>query len=355
MSSEYDRPLRAAVIGCGAIAYDHFKFLTASRTAELVGLCDRSRAMAGAAATMIERDVRIFTDSSEMLAELKPDIVHVLTPPQTHDALVRQALDANAHVVCEKPMCGTAAETAALIDAAATAGRELVESRNLLFNDTVIDLMRLIADGRLGGVRECDILLSLDFVQGPFGDTNLAGPGVALPGGAVHDFLPHLVYLFQTLAGVETADAVMGEVTNRSGNPRVGYDSMDVLTRAGTVRGRLRIATDLEPSAFRINIRGTDGSAEADLYNPYLRFEGAPDTSKRYPFGQMRSGFGMVGAGMTNLAGKIAQHGVMHGMPRMLEAIYVAIREGRRPPILPAEMLATARLNDQILALRTKG
>ena len=347
-------PLRAAVIGCGTIAYDHFKFLAHSQAAQLVALCDRSPAMAKAAATYLERDLPTYTDAGIMLAEQRPDIVHVLTPPQTHDALVRQCLAAGAHVVCEKPMCGTAEDTAALVHAAAQAGRVLVESRNLLFNDTVAHLAGMVAEGRLGQVRECDILLSLDFLAGPFGDTNLTGPGVALPGGAVHDFLPHLVYLFQALAGVTTADGVSGEYSNRSGNPRAGYDFMDVLVRAGEVRGRLRIATDVEPSAFRIYLRGTEACAEADLYNPYLRFEGAPDTGKRYPFGQMRSGIGMVKAGMANLANKIAQHGVMHGMTRMLEAVYTSISEGREVPIGAEDMLATARLTDQILALRVR-
>ena len=109
---------------------------------------------------------------------------------------------------------------------------------------------------------------------------------------------------------------------------------------------------EVETDGLRVYLRGTDACAEADLYNPYLRFEGAPNIGKRYPFGQMRSGLGMVTAGMANLANKIAQHGVMHGMTRMLEAVYAAIREGRDPPVSGDDMLATARLTDQIVALR---
>src|SRR5690606_27166749 len=105
----------------------------------------------------------IYTDAAAMLAEVRPDIVHVLTPPQTHAPLVRQALAAGAHVICEKPMTGTAEETGALLDAAAAAGRVLVESRNLLFNDPVIALLEAIRAGRLGEIRECDVLLQLDF------------------------------------------------------------------------------------------------------------------------------------------------------------------------------------------------
>ncbi|MGX7953607.1 Gfo/Idh/MocA family protein [Tsuneonella sp. HG249] len=345
------RQLRAAVIGCGAIAYEHLPFVARSGAAHPVALCDRSRAMASAAAGMFELDVGIYTDAEAMLESERLDIVHVLTPPETHDRLVRRALEAGAHVVCEKPMTGTAKETAALLDAARAAGRLLFESRNLLFNDVVVELLKMARGGLLGEIRECDILLSLDFLAGPFGDTNLSGTGVALPGGAVHDFLPHLVYLFQALTGTTTAERVLGEYVNRSGNRRAVYDACDILLSSGAVRGRLRIAADVEPAAFRIALRGTRGSAEADLYNPYLRFEGPPFTGKTYPVGQVSAGLALARAGATNLYRKIAQHGTMHGMPRMLAAIYAAIQDGTPPPMTPHEILATARLTDQIVAL----
>ena len=351
MTSNILPPLRAAVIGCGVIAYEHLPFVARDPAAQAVALCDRSHAMADAAARHFAMSVPLYTDAEAMLATERPDIVHILTPPQSHDALVRASLAAGCHVICEKPMTGSAAETAGLIEAAEAAGKVLVESRNLLFNDPVLAMQLSLRARRLGDVRECEILLSLDFLGGPFGDTNLAGD-IGLPGGAVHDFLPHLVYLFQALTGVGEADKVMGEYSNRSGNARAGYDFCDVLLRAGEVRGRLRVATDVEPSAFRVILRGTEGSLETDLYNPFMRFEGNPDTGKRYPLGQVRAGLSLARSGLSNLRNKIGQHGTTHGLPRMLAAVYAAIREGRAPPITPAEMLATARLTDQILALR---
>lgn len=352
MTSPILPPLRAAVIGCGAIAYEHLPFVARSDAAAPVALCDRSRAMADAAARHFALKVPLYTDAEAMLAAERPDIVHILTPPQTHDALVRASLAAGAHVICEKPMTGSAAETAGLIEVARAADRVLVESRNLLWNDPVLALLDMVRGGRLGEMRECDILLSLDFLAGPFGDTNLAGD-IGLPGGAVHDFLPHLAYLFQALTGVGEADRVMGEYSNRSGNARASYDFCDVLLRAGAMRGRLRVATDVEPSAFRVIVRGTAGSVETDLYNPFMRFEGEPHTGKTYPLGQVRAGLALARSGLSNLRNKIGQHGTTHGLPRMLAAVYAAIREGCAPPITPEEMLATAKLTDQILALRS--
>jgi predicted dehydrogenase len=313
---------------------------------------DRSRAMAEAAVARFGKGA-VHKDSATMLREMKPDVVHVLTPPHTHDALVREALAAGAHVVCEKPMTGTAAETEALLALAAQSGLQLIESRNLLFNDPVMQLQSMIARGELGTVIECDVLLSLDFLKGPFGDTNLSGPSVAVKGGAVHDFLPHLAYLYLVLTGggsVETA-RVYGQLSNRSGNPRCGFDFLDALIDNGNTRGRLRIATDTGPDIFRIYLRGSERSVETDLYNPYVRLEGAPNIGKRAPFGQMANARAMHRAALSNLRNKIMQHGTYHGLPRMLEAFYRSVQEGAAAPFAPAEMLETARLVDALLAL----
>ncbi len=342
--------LRAAVVGCGAIAHEHLAWMSRSPSVRLVAVCDRSRALAEAASEL-HVPAPVYTDAAAMMTAEKPDIVHVLTPPSSHGALVQMALAHGAHVVCEKPMAGTAVETAALLEAATSAGRVLVESRNLLFNDAVLEITAAIAAGHIGTVRECDVLLQLDFLAGPFGDANLSGPATDLPAGAVHDFLPHLVYLFQTLTGTSDAAGVHGRLENRSGNSRALYDFLDVLVDAGRARGRLRIATDVEPPAFRIVVRGSNGSIETDLYNPYIRYEGPPNTGKRAPLGQMRAGAAMIRAGANNLRHKIGQHGTTHGMGRMLEAVYRSILNGTPPPILPEQMLATARLSDAIVAL----
>jgi predicted dehydrogenase len=348
--NEAAKPLRAAVIGCGAIAYDHLPFLAKSSKAHLAAVCDRSPALAAAAAEMFGAE-STFADLTAMLAKARPDVVHVLTPPHTHDAIVREALASGAHVICEKPMTGTEQESESLLDLAAAVGRVLQESRNLLFNDSVIAIRDLIAAGRLGRVVECDVLLSLDFLGGPFGDPNLAGPAVQLPGGAAHDFIPHLAYLFLSLGGVSEIDDVRGILANRSGNARAGFDALDALVDAEGVRGRLRIATDTAPDMFRVIVRGTSASVEADLYNPFMRIEGAPNIGKRAPLGQVAAGLALVRDGISGMRNKIMQHGTMHGMPRMLDSIYTALGNGSPPPFARLDMLATARLVDRLVAL----
>ncbi len=345
------KPLRAAVIGCGAIAYEHLPYLMSSPRVELIGVCDRSAALANAAQDRFNATAA-YTDTADLLANGRPEVVHVLTPPHTHVDIVRQALAAGVNIICEKPMTGDADMTTTLLREASIAGVVLTESRNLLFNDGVIQLLGMIAQGRLGNVIECDLLLSLDFLAGPFGDPNLAGPGVILPGGAVHDFLPHLVYLFLAITKAQGSCDVRGLLQNRSRNLRAEFDFLDALIDFGTVRGRLRVAADCAPAAFQIIVRGSKGSAEIDLYNPALVFSGAPNIGKRAPLGQIVAGMQYIRSGMANFRNKVMQHGTMHGLPRMLDTIYAAIANDQPLPFSDADLIATAMLTDRLIALK---
>lgn len=344
------RPLTAAVIGCGAIAHEHLRYIASTPRAALIGVADKSPATMEFARNRFGAR-QGFTDA-EALIEMRPDVVHVLTPPDLHAKFVSLALASGSHVICEKPMTASANETRALLELAKEQGRLLVESRNALWVDSVLAAREHVRSGTLGTLREIDVALALDLANSVFGDPNLSGPGVRLPGGAAHDFLPHLAYLFLDFAGTRKVDSVTGYADNLTKNERVGLDSIDVLIRAGQVRGSIRISPDTRPDGLRLVLRGTLGSLETDLYNPYLRVTRALNSGLRAPLEQIRSGFSLMRSGLGNIRNKVRQHTPYHGMPRMLDAIYCSIQEGRPSPIDPDDILATAELIDQILSLR---
>jgi len=346
------RPLRSAIIGCGAIAHEHARFLGPSARAQFVGAVDKSAAIAsyfvdhlGAAAS--------FTSTSDLYSIAAPDIVHILTPPGTHDELVREALDAGCHVICEKPMANSLAQTESLLDHAAERGRVLIESANSLWNENVLAIRRVVEHGTLGDVREVEVAISLDLAAGPFGDLNLPDAGVRLPGGAVHDFLPHVCALFLALSGQEDVDEVTGTLENLSGNARVQYDFLDCRIRANGVRGRLGLSPDIQPAAFRVAVCGNQGGAETDLFNPYLRVTGGKYLGKLAPVELLVSGKRMFGSGLRNLYDKVAGHTPYHSVTAMLDTIYEAVQRGSPVPITPQSIRQRARLVDSIVALRT--
>ena len=74
--------MKVAVIGAGHIARQHLSCLKQLPVADTVGVCDLSPAMAESAAELFGVP-RWFSDHKEMLEEVRPDVVHVGTPPRS--------------------------------------------------------------------------------------------------------------------------------------------------------------------------------------------------------------------------------------------------------------------------------
>ena len=98
--------LKSAVIGTGAISKEHLSFLSKSERTHLASVCDHSRASAKYAANRFGAE-SIYTNYNQMLSEVKPDFVHILTPPHTHKKIAKDCLEAGVNVFCEKPITPT--------------------------------------------------------------------------------------------------------------------------------------------------------------------------------------------------------------------------------------------------------
>ena len=68
------------------------------------------------------------------------------------------ALEAGAHVICEKPMAMDSAEAQAMLDKAEALGRVNMIGHELRFNPNRRKIKRLIADGTIGAVRHVNIV-----------------------------------------------------------------------------------------------------------------------------------------------------------------------------------------------------
>jgi UDP-N-acetyl-2-amino-2-deoxyglucuronate dehydrogenase len=89
--------VRVLLAGRGDVSVVHVAAIS-SVGAELVGVCDSSG------------------DYRAMLSSLRPDVVHVCTPHDTHVPLAIEALSHGAHVLLEKPVAHTVDEASRLID-----------------------------------------------------------------------------------------------------------------------------------------------------------------------------------------------------------------------------------------------
>ena len=94
------------------------------------------------------------TDTVEqLLAADDVDIVHICTPNATHAPLVRAAIAAGKHVICEKPLAVNVLEAQELITLAEAAGVTATVPFVYRFYPTVREARAKVIDGSAGTVR----------------------------------------------------------------------------------------------------------------------------------------------------------------------------------------------------------
>jgi len=143
---------RAAVVGCGDVSVVHLQAIEKLDDVDLVGVCDTDQDRAAAAAERY--GVPRFADHRQLLAAVRPDVVHVCTPHDQHTPVAIDCLDARVAVLVEKPVAHTVAEADRLI-AAADRHPDVkigvcLQNR---YNATTRAARDLLASGELGPVR----------------------------------------------------------------------------------------------------------------------------------------------------------------------------------------------------------
>jgi predicted dehydrogenase len=343
--------LRAAVIGAGKISQEHLRFLRGSDLAVLAAVCDRSPALGKLAAATFGAP-QAFTEHERMLEAVRPDVVHVLAPAHTHRTLVADCLQAGAHVIVEKPVAPSHRELQELWALATAHGRQLIEDHNYRFNEPVLACEQLVKSGALGEVREIDVRLALNIRNpgGRYGDANLPHPSHQLPAGVVHEFISHLAYL--TLLFLPSFERVAAAWSNHGGGELFKHDDLDALVIGGACHARLRFAAGTWPECFTLVLRGTKGTVETDLFQPYLL--------KRVPRGvgaqltptanHLLGGLSLVKAGLVGLKDKILQKTPYEGLHRFLGLTYEALVRQTPPPVTRDDMDRTSRLIEALLS-----
>ncbi len=115
------------IIGTGGIAGGkHMPALAKLEGVEMTAFCDIEQAKAQAAARRFgTSDAKVYADYRELLKDPTIDVVHVLTPNDSHAEITIAALEAGKHVMCEKPMAKKAADARRMLEAARRTGKKL--------------------------------------------------------------------------------------------------------------------------------------------------------------------------------------------------------------------------------------
>jgi len=179
--------IRIGLLGYGAIGHEHAGAIRATDGLDLAMVCDLS-ADRRAVAESFTPGVATTDDPLALRDAEDVDLVIVSTPPNTHGQWALDLIEANKHVVLEKPMALTTAECDAAIEAAQARGRTLVVYQNRRFDPDFRAIANLIDSGDLGEVFHLEAFVGA--YQHP---CNYWHSDADVSGGALFDWGSHIV------------------------------------------------------------------------------------------------------------------------------------------------------------------
>jgi predicted dehydrogenase len=147
--------LRVGVIGCGGIANGkHFPALVKQKhRIEVIGFCDIEAERAQKAKDQYgDPGAAVYTDYRELLKDKSIGAVYVLTPNVSHAEISIAALEADKHVLCEKPMAPTTSDAQAMMDAVKRTGKKLTIGYQNRYRTDAQILYKACRAGDLGDI-----------------------------------------------------------------------------------------------------------------------------------------------------------------------------------------------------------
>lgn len=316
-------PVRFGVLGAARIAPAALvKPARAEPGAVVVAIAarDPARAQRFAARHGIPR---VQPSYEALIADPEVEAVYNPLPNSLHAHWSIRALEAGKHVLCEKPIAANAQEAEAMAQAAAAAGKVLMEAFHYRYHALAERLKSILASGELGAVRRVEAHLHIPLLRP--GDIRFRPE---LAGGATMDVGCYAVHIVRLLAGSEPEVVTAQARWTRSGvdrcmtaelrfpNGPTGRISCSLLSwklagagaRVEGTKGVMSVLNPFLPQLFhRLRVRTPAGSRVEQVY-------GAP----------------------TYLA--------------QLRAFVAAVRSGAPVPTGPADAIANMRVIDAIYA-----
>lgn len=249
---------RAGMIGAGNICEFHVAAVRALPDVELIGVVDLDPARAAAFAE--KHQVTVFPSLAAIVAA-GANVIHVLTPPNTHGKIARAALEAGCDVLVEKPVTEDPAEGRELAALARAKGKTITVNHSLLYDPQVARALAAVKSGSLGQIVSVDILRGSEYP--PFEGGPLP-PHYRDAGYPFRDIGVHCLYLIQELLGnIEDVEASWRSL---GGDPNLAYDEWRAVVRCARGLAQFQLSWNVKPMQSQIIIHGTKGVLRVDLF-----------------------------------------------------------------------------------------
>lgn len=193
-------PIRVAASGTGYFSRFQYRAWVRIPEVTLVGVCNRTLAVAESVAAEFGIPAA-FSDLGAMLDTTRPELLDIITPPQTHLDAIRAAAARGIDVICQKPFCQTLAEAEEAAHIAERAGIRILIHENFRFQPWHRELKRLIEASVLGHIYQATFRLRPGDGQGPRAYLQRQPYFQKMPRFLIHETAIHLIDTFRFLFG----------------------------------------------------------------------------------------------------------------------------------------------------------
>ncbi|HEX7012126.1 MAG TPA: Gfo/Idh/MocA family oxidoreductase [Steroidobacteraceae bacterium] len=329
--------LKVAILGGGRMAQKHATAVRLQRNAVLAAVVDPYVA----AAELKRRfgsDVEAHADVEQMLERVKPDIVHIVTPPHTHYGLAMKCLSAGANVYVEKPFALSSREAAEILDLAESRGLRACAAHQVLFQRAGQVYQTHLP--MIGEIVHVESYFSFKPVRRrPDGGTPLSAVDQLI------DILPHPVYLM--LSALEHVPGGEPELTALDVSPE---GEVRAVVRRGSALATLIVTLQGRPVESYLRVVGRNGSVTADFILGDVVKSFGPGASAPAvvlkPFSQSWQKFWGSAAGVGRLL--FRRQKSYPGLGELLELFYTSVSAKSAPPIDRTTILDTVRICERI-------
>ena len=259
-------PLDTVIVGAGASGKDlRAKYVNLLPELRLAAFCDPDLNRARQAAQ--ERGAAgAYASLSEALEAHQPAVVLICSPPEFHLEQTRQALEAGAHVLLEKPGVVSAEQIEELHACYRQSGRKLTLVHNQKFDALMAAAVAQVRAGAVGTVLGVERV----WVRNGKVDRMLEKPdhwAHRLPGGRWGETLPHDLYTAYQFLGELSLESVSGAHTHRRW-PWLPVDEALISLTNGRAYCTLRFSMEYGEGLHRHTlITGTEGALLVDDYS----------------------------------------------------------------------------------------
>lgn len=275
--------LRVAIIGLGDVSPVHKYAIDVSDNGELVAVCDVNEAL-----KTKYPDVPFYTDVEAMLEKEDLDVVHICLPHYLHYPVTKLCVEKGVHVFQEKPLALDYEEGLKTLALAEESSKKIGVCFQNRYNETFLELKRLLADENVGAVTGVKGLVAWHRPETYYTIKPWRGQMEFAGGGSIINQAIHTLDLMQVLGGeidrckaslsnitdydIEVEDTAVANFTFKNG-ARGFYMSTNAYVENSSVE--LQVITEKSKFTIKDNcLYRTNSSGEKELHLQDTPIEG---------------------------------------------------------------------------------